>query len=268
MSSRRGFSLLEVMVAIAILGLALSAILASQADSAAWNKQAANYGVAVHLGRCKMTEIEEDLLKKGYLENDDIATEVACCSTTFGAVEMTGVAQYTCDTKVERVTMPDPPSGGFGASDAGTIGPSASSTPLGTILQPGGMDLDAGLSGLSSTLGGAEGAAGGGAGGMLSFVMGMVYPSLKPMMEASIRRISVTVKWKEGNTPKEFQLVQFVTNPMRGGFQANVNDTSGLLGGAAGGTAGTAGGAGGATGGTGGTGATGGTGGRTTGGFK
>ncbi len=261
MSGRRGFSLLEVMVAIAILGLSLTAILASQADSSAWNKHAANYGVAINLGRCKMTEIEEDLLRKGYLENDDLATEVACCSAGFGAVEMTGIAQYTCDTKVERVTLPDPPGGGFGGSDAGTLSPSSSSTPLGTILQPGGVNLDAGLGGLTSALGGAEGAAGGaGAGGMISFVMGMVYPSLKPMMEASIRRISVTVKWKEGSTPKEFTLVQFVTNPQRGGFQANAADTSGLLG-AAGGTGTGTTGATGATGGTGGT-----TGGRTTGG--
>ena len=213
------------MVAIAILGLSLSAILASQGDSAQWNKQSANYGVAINLGRCKMSELEEDLLKKGYLENDDIITEVPCCNANMGAVEMTGVAQFICDTKVERVTMPDPP-GGFGGSDAGTTSASSSSTPLGSLLSPSGgvMDLDGGLGALSSTLGGTGDNAGGGASGMLSFVMGMVYPSLKPMMEASIRRLTVTVRWKEGSNPKEFSLTQFVTNPQRGGFVSGAID--------------------------------------------
>ena len=49
-------------------------------------------------------------------------------------------------------------------------------------------------------------------------VMGLVYPSMKPMMEASLRRITITVHWKEGPNPQEFTIVQYVTNPQRGGF--------------------------------------------------
>ena len=61
---------------------------------------------------------------------------------------------------------------------------------------------------------------GGGMGtqGLLSMVMGFVYPFIKPMMEASIRRITVTVRWKEGVKPKEFSILQYVTNPSNGGF--------------------------------------------------
>jgi len=50
--------------------------------------------------------------------------------------------------------------------------------------------------------------------------MGMVYPSLKPLMEASIRRVTVTVKWHEGPNARELSLVQYLTNPQRGGFAA------------------------------------------------
>jgi general secretion pathway protein I len=53
---------------------------------------------------------------------------------------------------------------------------------------------------------------------MLNMVMGIVYPTLKPMMEASIRRVTVTVRWKEGPNKREFPLVQYITNPQRGGF--------------------------------------------------
>ena len=55
---KRGFSLLEVMVAVAILGGSLVVILSAQTGLAASNRSAANMGQAVELGRCKMTEVE------------------------------------------------------------------------------------------------------------------------------------------------------------------------------------------------------------------
>jgi general secretion pathway protein I len=56
---------------------------------------------------------------------------------------------------------------------------------------------------------------------MLSMVMGIIYPSIKPMYEASIRRVTVTVKWKEGPNARELPLVQYLTNPQRGGFEGS-----------------------------------------------
>jgi general secretion pathway protein I len=49
-------------------------------------------------------------------------------------------------------------------------------------------------------------------------VMGMVYPSLKPMLEASIRRVTVTVKWTEGVMNRELPVTQFVAYPQMGGL--------------------------------------------------
>jgi hypothetical protein len=51
---------------------------------------------------------------------------------------------------------------------------------------------------------------------------------MKPMMEASIRKITVTVHWSEGKMPQTFVLSQYVTSPQSGGF------TGGLFGGDAG----------------------------------
>src|ERR1043165_1017729 len=59
LNQTRGFSLLEVMVAIAILGMSLTVILSAQGGLSASNRSAANMGTATELGRCKMTEIEE-----------------------------------------------------------------------------------------------------------------------------------------------------------------------------------------------------------------
>jgi general secretion pathway protein I len=208
---RRGFSLLEVMVALAIFGLMISGILAAQAGLAASNKKAANMGQAINLSRCKMTELEEKLLRDGYPEIDAIDTGITCCDT----VDPT---PFSCDTKVEKVTMPDPPSstGGGDGGAGGGLPPGISA-----LMGGGGdggtntaaMDFDAGLSGL-----GAQVQSGGGTEGLLNMVMGLVYPSMKPMMEASIRRVTVTVHWSEGPKPQEFSIVQYVTNPQRGGF--------------------------------------------------
>ena len=62
------------------------------------------------------------------------------------------------------------------------------------------------------------GPGGSGAEGLLGMVMGFLYPSIKPMYEASIRRVTVTVRWKEGPNERELPITQYVTNPQRGGF--------------------------------------------------
>lgn len=212
----RGFSLLEVMVAIAILGLTLTVILSAQGGLAASNRSAANMGQAVELARCKMTELEEQLLKLGYQEIDQIETGVSCC-------EDATPEAFTCDTKVEKVEMPNM-NAGNSLGDGGTLA-GASSALLGPQNVAGGPGLDlnidagaAGLQGLGTQLAGQFGAGGAGAEGLLGMVMGMLYPSIKPMYEASIRRVTVTVRWKEGPNARELPITQFVTNPQRGGF--------------------------------------------------
>lgn len=208
--SARGFSLLEVMVAIAILGLALTVILSAQGGLSASNNSAAKMGVATSLARCKMTELEQKLLRDGYPEIDAIDTGVACCDDepTVG---------YSCDTRVEKVELPNPPSGGAGDAglDLGGFGGLAGGGDAG-LTSTSSLNLDGGLGSLGAQL---EAQTGGkGAGDLLNMVMGMVYPSLKPTLELSIRRVTVKVAWKEGPNDREFNLVQYVTNPQRAGF--------------------------------------------------
>lgn len=209
---RRGFSLLEVMVAVAILGLTLTVVLSAQGGLSASNRSAQNMGVASSLARCKMTELEEKLLKEGYPEIDQLESAQPCC-------EGEKTDKFSCDHRVEKVELPN--MAGDGA-DAGALG--------GMLSNPGGgpgLDLatgggDGGLQALGAQVQGQLGLAGGsggaGAAGLLNMVMGMVYPSIKPMYEASIRRVTVKVKWKEGPNDRELELTQFVTNPQRGGM--------------------------------------------------
>ena len=217
---RRGFSLLEVMVAIAILGLVLTVILSAQGGLAASNRSAANMGQAVALGTCKMTEIEERLLRLGYPELDAIDPALPCCEDEKNET-------FSCDTRVEKVVMPNFQSGNSLGDGGALVGPGAAaaggSAGIAGLVNPAGsgglsLDVDAGLGGIGSSLPSQLGAGGAGAQGLLSMVMGILYPSIKPMYEASIRRLTVTVKWKEGPNERELPLVQYVTNPQRGGF--------------------------------------------------
>jgi hypothetical protein len=85
-----------------------------------------------------------------------------------------------------------------------------------------GLDFDAGLQGLGQGMQNSFGGAG--AQGLLSMVFGFVYPSLKPLLETAIRRITVDVKWKEGSADRVFTLTQYVTNPSRAGLLAGLAD--------------------------------------------
>jgi general secretion pathway protein I len=212
-------------------------------------------GTAMSLGRCKMTEVEDKLLKFGYPEVDDIQTDVACCNDET-------IAGFKCDYRAEKVILPNPPSqnpgGDGGLSLSASAGPIPSAVPTGAgglpssltnviaglntsptgTNQPlaGGLDLgsdggslaqlnlDGGIQDLGNMLLGQMGGQGMGTQGLLSMVMGFVYPFIKPMMEVSIRRLTVVVHYKEGNRNKDFTLVQYVTNPQNGGFLDGFGD--------------------------------------------
>jgi len=225
-AASRAFSLLEIMVAIAILGLTLTVILSAQGSLAASDKIAAREGMAVTLARCKMTAVEEDLLKRGYPVLDEINGDEVCC-------EGVDAPSFTCDTAVERVELPEMSSGGGEGGDAGIGGALAAAVKgvqpgkggengapalppslakEGTIASAVG---DGGLTEIAATMARQtdEAAQGGGASGLVAQVLGIVYPSLRPILSNSVRRVTIAVHWDEGPNEREFKLVQFVSNP-------------------------------------------------------
>ncbi len=239
------------MVAVAILGLALTVILSAQGGLAASNQSAANMGGAVHYGRCKMTEVEERLLRLGYPEIDDLQSGIPCCNDESG--------NFRCDTRVEKIELPQPPQNTLGdggmlslSSGEGGLGGAAGGAAGGMLNPAGGaglsLNMDAGLGGLGQQI---NSQVPGGASGLFSMAMTFVYPTLKLMMEASIRRLTVTVHWKDGRKERELALVQYVTSPKRGGFISGTVDpnanVAGAVPGAPGAPAGGAGGAGAST---------------------
>ena len=95
----RGFTLLEVLVAVAILGLGLSVILGAQTGLFSNAKRAQRLSLATGLARCRMSELELELLQKGYPLIDQ-ESEGKCCMDEPSD-------GFTCSWKIQRVELPE-----------------------------------------------------------------------------------------------------------------------------------------------------------------
>jgi general secretion pathway protein I len=233
--------LLEVMVAVAILGLGLTVILTAQTGLFSSAKRAAQLSQAVGLARCKMAEVELQLLKEGYQLTAD-NEEGPCC-------EDEEAKDMRCKWTVAPVMLPELAMGGGADAGAGSsmgigsgegAGPSSSLENLGDTLDKAKGDLGSNNTGdafqtLTGALGGMNPGAGPsmGAGALAPMALSMVYPQLKGMLEASIRKVTVQVLWKDGSTDRDLTVVQYLTNPQQGGLLA-VYEGMGGSGGASG----------------------------------
>lgn len=221
-SSPRAFTLLEVMVAVAILGLGLVTLLTAQTGLFSSARRAATLSEAVGLARCKMSEIEEHLLRQGFqLTAED--EEGPCCEDEESAVQ--------CRWSIAPVMLPEfsmSSGADAGAGDEESGGLTLEG--LGQAKEGLAKGDTAGAVGELQGMMGSGVAAGGpsmGAGALAPLAMGLVYPQLKAMLEASIRRVTLRVFWMEGSTERDFTITQYITNPQAGGFLAEDESAAG-----------------------------------------
>lgn len=234
----RGFTLLEVLMAVAILGLGLSVLLGAQTGLFASATRTEHISIATGLARCRMSEVELDMLQKGF-PYVDANGEGLCCMDQ-------PVDDYTCSWKVSLVTLPEMNLGGDAGIDGGlasaglnlgagmdmsTMSSPATAGPLGMLMQlqsgkGSGLGTKPDMSSLATSLSGSMG----GIDGIASMAMGMVYPTLKPMLEASIRKATVRVRWHEGSKERTLDLTQYLTNPQQGLPDAGMLGDGGLAG--------------------------------------
>ena len=197
------FTLLEVMVAVTILGIALTAIFSSEAAAIRVSSRARFMTTATLLARCKMGEIEEQVMRTGLPAVSANGTDECCVE---GEVE-----GFECEWEIMRIVLPDavPMGGGGGTGDRGGAGnPIAgllgggSSTPSST---PG---LSAGAPTVDQLMSGAMMSGGGDMVGQMA--LQFVFPVLKPQLEEQVRRARVTVRWHEGDREQSFQVSQYL----------------------------------------------------------
>lgn len=207
MSRRRGFTLLEVLVSLAILGLALGTIAGINATSFESSNYARGVTVATLLARSKMLDVEEELRKDGFGDTEkefsgDFSEE------GYPSVEWAAVCRPV-ELDVGQLV-----GGLFG----GDISPEALPDKVQGFLQGmgggGGADL-----GKIGELAGAAGQSGAKPGDLASMLGGDgmegVFKQIGETLGKSIREITLEIKWGKKNEQESITFVQYVTTTGR-----------------------------------------------------
>ena len=207
---RAGFSLLEVMVAMAFLALALTALFASEVGAWKTVHHARQTTVATFLARCKMSEIEADVLENGFQVSDVVERDEPCCMDE----DEDG---FSCSWRIETLGLEE-----LGADELSTDS-SANGNPLGDLLGGGGEED--GPPDPSEITGGAsaEDILGGSAAmSNADIVSGLatdyVWPLIAPSLDQQVRKVTVEVAWSEDDN---FEVVQYVVLEPAGGGLLN-----------------------------------------------
>ena len=198
-----GFTLIEVMIALAILAIGLVALMRSSATNISMAQRAQMLTAATNLARGKMYDLEERLLTDGYqeldiLEEGDFAEE--------------GWPAITWKAEIVKIELPDMATlqnlggapgteGGAVAGDAGPavpegVDPAASGEGGGGMLEMFGLGGDAG-----------EGGAGMG-------MMGTYYSLVSDVLKEAIRKVTLTVSYPiVGGEIESFVVTCYFTDP-------------------------------------------------------
>jgi general secretion pathway protein I len=226
--AKAGFTLIEVMVAVVILAIGLTSLFTSEAGAVRIAQRARTTTIATMLARCKMGEVEERVSKGGF-PAEIIDGRDECCT----GGEHDG---FSCSWKVERIVLPemggeegDTGGTGGGGKLAGGFTGGRDEKGAGLGLAPGAAPGSSSRA-LPSAFAGIGDAGAGGDGGILgsmvtslgessgggdpltAMVMELTFPVMKPVIEEGVRRASVTVSWKEGDSEQTFDVVQYLVN--------------------------------------------------------
>jgi hypothetical protein len=179
------------MIAVAILGLSLTAIFSSEVGAANVAARARRQNVAATLARCKMGEIEEIIAIEGLPALEKKDTD-ACC-------EHAPIEGYECDWIVERIILPElgAQEGDEDESEQDRSQRRLTETYDEINAQGGGTPQEV---------------IAGQAGNLTSMALEIGYPILKPFLEEQVRRASVSVRWKEGPREIGFDVVQYLVS--------------------------------------------------------
>jgi general secretion pathway protein I len=196
MSARnRGFTLLETVVALAILALALMAIFDLNSGAVSNHVYTKHLTVAAFLARSKMTDLEQKLYDEGFSTDDDEES---------GDFSQEGWPGFKWRAKII-------------APKTDNVSPDQL---IGAIFNLPIGEMGGDLGGLSSMFGGggkdSKGSSGptaaaGGLGGMA----GLAQPMFKQMIDQltnAVREVHLTVTWKEGKLVESMDVVTHIVS--------------------------------------------------------
>jgi prepilin-type N-terminal cleavage/methylation domain-containing protein len=213
----RGFTLLEVMLGLALLAVGLVVLVKSAANSIFNTQQAHMMGVATDLSRAKMYELEEKLIKDGFSDTEQHEEDQPFTDEGWPSIHYS--------YKIEPVELPswdqlqklalDHAGSGAGAGSSGSGSGAGSDEGAATN-----KFQDSALGGMMSQFSGGfmvggkgSGSGSGDVGAAMgaSFVQGQ-YQMFQQILKASIRKVSLTVTWQVMGSDRDMKVVAFITD--------------------------------------------------------
>lgn len=209
---QRGFTLLEVMIGLALLGLALTVLIKSAAGNIFNAQQAHMMGIVTDLARAKMYDIEDKLIKDGFSDMEQHEEDQAFTDEGWPSIHYS--------YKVEQVELPSWDQ--LQALAAGTGSGSGKGSGKGSDDGEGGGGFqDSMLGGMMAQFGGLAGFGGGGGTGKgsadinaavgASFVQGQ-YSMFQQILKVTIRKVTLTVNWQVMGSDRDIKVVAFLTD--------------------------------------------------------
>lgn len=221
MRTARGFTLLEVMIGLALLALSLVILIQAAAGSMSGARQSQYIGVVTDLSRSKMNDIEEILLKDGFTDTNQ--SEGECPELGPNGEEKTS-GSYTKNFETEgwpnvkyayRIDQVELPS--FEDLQAMAEGRAGSGSNTGS---GSGSGSGSGNAFANSALGGMLSQLGGGFGGGskdidsrqgAAFIQGQ-YQMIQQVLKVSIRKVTLCVQWELMGRDQTMRTVAFFTD--------------------------------------------------------
>jgi prepilin-type N-terminal cleavage/methylation domain-containing protein len=206
-AARRGFTLLEVMFGLALLGLGLTVLIKSAAGDIFNAQQAHLIGIVTDLARGKMYDIEEKLLHDGFSDTEQHEDDQSFSEE--------GWPQIHYSYKVELVELPGLEQ--LQALIAGTgSGSARGSAGSGSGDEAAGGFENSMLGGMMAQFGGLGGGGGKGSADINSSIGGAFvqsqYTMFQQILKVTIRKISLTVNYQVMGSDRDLKIVQFLTD--------------------------------------------------------
>jgi general secretion pathway protein I len=221
---KRGFTLLEVMIALALLGLSLTVLIKSAAGSIFAAEESHMMGVATDLARGKMYDIEERLMKEGFSDTDQSQTDYKPFDdegwpTVSYKYEVIQVQFPNWD---ELQAMSQGKAKAMGSGSAASSSSAASSQGSGSGLFAAGSNdpLNSfqnsalgGMMGMMGMIGGGTGASAGIAGAQGASLIQSQYDMFQQILKNTVRKVKLTVKWQVLGRDRDMVVIAFFTDP-------------------------------------------------------
>jgi prepilin-type N-terminal cleavage/methylation domain-containing protein len=190
-----GFTLLEVMLALAILSITLVGLLGRATGNVRLTQEVAMRGTVAALARGQMYEIEDQLLREGFQETEQTLED------DFGDQ---GWPDIRWQAVIEKVELPGLGSlqalqegGGEGTGEEGAAsGEQAGGGVIGQFLSMGGGGTGTGEDTSVDA----------------SFISSQ-FEILRQVLEASIRKVTLTVTWEVGKEEQTMVVACYFTDP-------------------------------------------------------